>query len=234
MMATSGSTNWSLDRSGVITSALRKLGVLPSGGTATSTQLSDGATALNALVKAFHADGMPLWAIASYSFDTVTDTATYTIGPSKTLNTVAWPQKILQAHRTTAGENKIELLVENRYDFKNLPVADSGLPVKLYYQAYSTYGEITLWPAPEDATHEIIIQYQRPFEDMDNATDDFDFPSYWTQALIYNLAWSLAPEYGTPPNDRGILQKEAMFWKNEALSYGSEEGSIYFSPNIRR
>jgi hypothetical protein len=232
-MATSGSTNWSINRDALITSALRKLMVLPSGGTASAAQLSDGATALNALVKAFHADGMPLWAIASYSFDTVTDTATYTIGPSKTLNTVAWPQKIIQAHRTTAGENKIPLRVENRYDFKDLPVAGSGLPIILYYQPYSLYGEITLWPAPEDATHEIIIQYQRPFEDMDASTDDFDFPSYWMQALIYNLAWTLAPEYGIPPTDRGLLQKEAMFWKGEALSYGTEEGSMYMSPNTR-
>jgi hypothetical protein len=92
---------------------------------------------------------------------------------------------------------------------------------------------IQLWPTPDDSTTVITLDYQRPFDDMDATDNNFDFPAYWMQALIYNLAWSLAPEYGTPPTDRGILQKEAMYWKQEALSYGSEEGSMFLSPNTQ-
>lgn len=233
-MATSGSSNWSLNRTQVITGALRKLAVLPSGGSPSTAQTNDAAEALNALIKAFHADGMPLWATASYSFATVADTATYTIGPSKTLNTIAYPLKVLQATIIPSGGTiNIPLNVYNRYDFNNLPVPTVGVPLSLYYQPLSTYGSISLWPTPEDDTNTITIHYQRPFEDMDSGTDDFDFPPYWIQALIYNLAWSLAPEYGIPPTDRGILQKEALYWKDQALSYGSEEGSVMFCPDVR-
>jgi hypothetical protein len=77
----------------------------------------------------------------------------------------------------------------------------------------------------------VTIHYQRPYEDMDAAANNFDFPAYWMQALIYLLAWSLAPEYGIPPTDRGILRDEAKHWKTEALSFGTEEGSMYFQPN---
>jgi hypothetical protein len=94
-------------------------------------------------------------------------------------------------------------------------------------------GTIQLWPTPDDSTTTITIHYQKPFDDMDATDNNFDFPSYWMQALIYTLAWTLAPEFGIPINDRGMLQKEALYWKGEALSYGSEEGSFYMQPDYR-
>ncbi len=229
-MATSGSTDWTLNRDQVITGALRKLAVLGSGATPSSAQTSDASEALNALVKAFHADGMPLWAITNYTFTQVSGTSDYIIGPSETLDTPT-PLKVLQAWRVVLGTSNAPLNVYNRYDFNNLPNTSTGIPVNLYYHPLSTTGIVKLWPTPDDSTTTITIEYQRPFEDMDSASDDFDFPPYWIQALIYNLAWSLAPEYGLPPTDRGILAKEAMYWKEQALSYGSEEGSMYLQPD---
>ena len=68
---------------------------------------------------------------------------------------------------------------------------------------------------------------------MDGASNDFDFPSEGIQPLIYNLAWSLAPEYGIPPTDRKVLETEAKYWHEYALSMGSEEGGIFFKPATR-
>jgi hypothetical protein len=105
----------------------------------------------------------------------------------------------------------------------------------LYYQPVLTTGVasgiIQLWPIPDDSTTTITIDYQRPYQDLDAASNNFDFPAYWMQALIYTLAWSLSPEYGIPPTDRSIMMKEAQYWKSEALSYGTEEGSMFFMPN---
>jgi len=236
-MSTSGSTDFTLTRAQVITGALRKLGVLASGGTPTAAQTSDGAQALNSLVKAFHADGMPLWAIQSTTFTVTSGTSTYTIGPGQTINTVYPPLKVLHAFRTLLNETQVPMNLYTRYDFQELPTDSTvtGTPINLYYQPTLTSGgtasgTINLWPTPDDSTTVITLDYQRPFQDMDNDNDNFDFPAYWMQALIYNLAWSLAPEYGLPPTDRQILQKEAAYWKEEALSYGSEEGTIRFQP----
>lgn len=230
-MPTSGSTDWTLNRNQVITGALRKLAVLPSGGTPTSAQISDAADSLNAIVKAFHADGMPLWAITSTSFNTVDGTNSYTIGLSQTINVPA-PLKLIQALRTESGSNNVPLNVYNRYDFNELPqTSTEGTPVTLYYQPLNGTGVIKLWPTPDDSTTSITIHYQRPFEDMDNATDNFDFPASWILALTYYLAWTLAPEYGIPPSDRNILSQEARMFKDEALSQGSEEGSMFIKPD---
>jgi len=232
-MSTSGDTTWTLNRDQVITGALRKLAVLPSGGVASTAQINDASEALNALVKAFHADGMPVWKITSTTFPCENGTPSYTIAPSGASVTAVQPLKVLQAFYTPSGGNNTPMRVENRYDFKGLPDNSTGDPLTLYYQPLSTSGILNLWPIPDNSTTTVTIHYQAPFEDMDTATDNFDFPAYWMMALIYNLAWVMSPEYGTPPTDRGLLQKEAMFWKGEALSYGSEEGSLSFSPNMR-
>jgi len=230
-MATSSSTDWTLNRDQVITGALRKLSVLPSGGTPTTEQTNDAATALNALVKAFQADGMPLWKIKSHTWAVTSGTSNYTIGVGSTLDTPK-PLKIIQALYATAGNDNVPMNVINRFDYNNLPlVSASGTPINLYYQPMNSTGVISLWPTPDNATTEITIHYQAPYEDMDSASNDFDFPSEWIMALIYNLAWSLSPEYGIPPTDRGLLQKEALYWHEYVLSMGTEEGSFYIQPN---
>lgn len=232
-MATSGSYDWKLNRSQVITAALRKLAVVPSGGTPSSAQLSDGAEALNTLLKRFQGDGMPLWAITTTSFTVTSGTSSYTIGVGQTVNTVA-PLKVLQAKYTVSGGIPVPMNVYNRYDYTLLPISTSvsGPPVNLYYQPLADgTGVVKLWPTPDNSTTSITLDYQRPFQDMDNTTDDLDFPSYWTQAVVYNLAWALAPEYGIPPTDRGILATEAKFFHEQALNFGAEEGGLFFQPN---
>lgn len=232
-MALSGSYDWTLTRAQVITGALRKLAVLASGASPSAEQTADASEALNAIVKAFHADGMPLWAITSHTFTVTSGTSSYTIGVGATLNTVA-PLKVFQALYTTTGNDAVPMNVYNRYDYNMLPnVNSTGVPINLYYQPLLTTGTIKLWPTPNDSTTTITIHYQRPFDDMDATDNNFDFPAYWMQALIYTLAWTLAPEFGIPISDRGMLQKEALYWKNEALSYGSEEGSFYMQPDLR-
>ena len=231
-MATSGTTTWEQNRNEVISGALRKLAVLPSGGTASTSQISDATAALNAMIKGFHADGMPLWAITEYTFPTVAATETYNIGVGQTLNT-PMPLRVIQAYRVEqSGAVNVPLLVYNHYDYNLLPVnAAQGEPVNIYYHPFSTYGTIKVWPTPIDATTTITIVYQRPFEDMTTSTDSFDFPAYWTEALIYGLAWRLAPEYGIPIQDRQVIQKEAQYFHEMAMSFGTEEGSLSLMPD---
>jgi hypothetical protein len=231
-MATSNSTDWSLNRNQAITAALRKLVVLPSGGTPTTSQINDCSDSLNAIVKAFQADGMPLWKISSQSFTVTSGTSSYTVGPSQTINCPK-PLRIIEAFYTPSGATNTPLNVYNRYDFNQLPQGTTyaGLPVNLYYQPLRTTGTIKLWPTPNDSTTSVAFHYQSPYEDMDSSTDDFDFPSEWLMAIIYNLAWAMAPEYGVPPTDRAIFQKEADYWHQYALSIGPEEGSLFLQPD---
>jgi len=230
-MATSGTTTWSLQRDAVISAALRKLAVLSGGSTPETYQVTNAAEALNAMIKAFHADGMPVWAIKSYDFSTVVGTTAYNIGNAQTFNT-PMPLKVIQALRSSGTTySNVPLNVYTNYNYNLLPLVNSsGTPVNLYYQPLSQYGVINLWPKP-DSVITITLKYQRPFEDMNASTDDFDFPPYWMEALIYNLADRLAPEFGIPLQDRQLLKAEAMHHKEDALGFGTEEGSMYIQPD---
>lgn len=231
-MTTSATTTWSLQRDAVIKGALRKIAVLSGGGSPSASQIADAAEALNAMIKGFQTDGMPVWAIKEYTFTTTPSTKSYDIGVGKTLNT-PMPLKVLQAYRVEqSGAVNVPLLVYTHYDYDLLPInAANGEPINVFYQPFSTYGTIRLWPTPVDSNTTITLVYQRPFEDMTSSTDDFDFPSYWTEALIYGLAWRLSPEYGIPLQDRSLLMKEAEFFHDKALSFGTEEGSLFLQPD---
>ena len=62
-MTTSGTTSFSISRDDIIKGALRKIGVVAQGEVPTQAQYDEGAFALNLLIKAWEADGMPLWAL---------------------------------------------------------------------------------------------------------------------------------------------------------------------------
>jgi hypothetical protein len=230
-MPTSGTTNWTLNRDQVINAALRKLGVLPSGGTANSNQIAEAQDSLNALVKTLQADGMPLWKISSQTFTTVAGNAIYSVGPSQTINCPK-PLKVLQAVATAAGGGaSYGMNIYTSQDYNNLPQTNTqGFPLDFHYQPLRTTGVIKLWPIPSDSLTDIVFYFHSPFEDMSAGTTEFDFPSEWMTPLIYMLAWMLAPEYGIPPTDRTLLQKEAEYWHQFALSFGSEEGSMKIQP----
>jgi hypothetical protein len=231
-MATSGSTTWSLTRDSIIYAALRKIGTADLAGNQVTSNTTYAAEALNAMLKGFQVDGMPIWAIKEYTFTMVAGTNTYNIGIGQTLAT-PMPLKVIQAYRIeNTGAMNIPLNVYNHYDYNLLPQnATSGEPVNIFYQPLSTYGVIELWPTPADSNTTITLVYQRPFEDMNSSSDNLDFPSYWTEAVIFGLAWRLSYEYGTPIMDRQELQKAAEFFHTQALSFGTEEGSLFFQPD---
>ena len=234
-MATSGDTTWQLQRDQIIAAALRKVG-FAEGETPNATQITNAAEALNALITAWRVDGMPVWAMKTFTMNLTANVQDYEIGVGQTINT-PMPMKLTQAIRVdTVGGTRVPLNVYTDYDFKLLSnfVGTTGTPVQCYYQPKSTSGTLRFWPIP-DATaasqYDIELTYQRPFEEFDNATDEPDFPSYWTRAIIYGLAYDLSPEYGVGLADRKTLQSDAVMYKDMALSYGTEEGSITFKPD---
>jgi len=230
-MSTSGVASWTLNRDGIINSALRKLAVLAGGSAPAAYEVTNAAEALNAMIKGFQADGMPVWAMKKYTFSVISGQAAYIIGNGMALATPA-PLKVVQAYRNQTNSVNVPMNIYTNYNYNILPLTiSSGVPINLYYQPLADRGTINLWPIPNDSTTTITIVYQRPFEDMVVSTDDIDFPSYWTEAMIYGLAWRLSSEYGLPVQDRSTLSKEAEFFHQQALMYGVEEGSMYMQPD---
>jgi len=227
-MATSGNSNYSYNRDQIITAALRKLGVVAQGETPSNDQISEASEALNLMIKTFTVIGMPLWKIGEYSLTLVDAQATYSIATR--LN------KVVQAYRTD-GIVDVPLRVITRDEYNRLGNKGStGIPISIYHDPRLASSEVTVYPVPDATTASTItikMTYAGVFEDFDASTDDPDFPQEWYEALVYGLADRLAPEYGVHPEERQLIKQEARMYREEAESFGSEEGSLYFQYDWR-
>lgn len=237
-MATSNSTNFSTTRDDIIKGALRLCGALALGETPSADQVSEASDALNMLVKAWQADGMALWARSEYTLALTLDTKSYTIGLGKTVN-IPKPLKITQAilHDTQTNVD-IPMRIITRDEYLRLGnKSTNGMPIQIYYDPQRDNGVLYVYPPANSSAvlyKQIKFTYQKPFEDFDASTDNPDFPQEWYEALKYGLASRLAGEYGISLTDRQQLMQEAILIKNEALSFGTEEGSFYFTADYRK
>jgi hypothetical protein len=228
-------TDFKVTRDQIISGALRLCGVLAQGETPTATQVTEAAEALNLMVKAWEADGMPLWAIKKYTITLVDGQAEYEIGVGKAINT-AKPLKIIQAmnHDTQSSVDiPIRIVAQKEYQLLGNKTT-TGNPIQLFYQPFNDYGVVTVYPVPDATSADqkvMSIVYQRPFEDFDAAGDYPDFPQEWHEAIKYGLASRLAGDYQIDLETRKVIMSEAQQFKEIAKSFGTEEGSLYFSVN---
>ena len=231
-MTTSGVATFNVTRDQLITGALRMIGAIAQGETPTATQITEAAEALNMMVKAYEADGMPLWGITEASITLTSGANSYNIGTGKTINKPK-PLKVIQAwNRDLNSSVDIPMRILTRQEYNILGNKTiTGNPIQIFYEPLLDYGVLHVFPTP-DATsttnNKIYLVYQRPFEDFINSTDTPDFPQEWLEALKYGLAARLAPEYGVPLEQRQFLNREAGDLKVVALGFGTEEGSLYF------
>ena len=224
-------TIFQLTRDDLINAAYRKLGVLSEGQTANSFQLYTGAQALNAIVATFQALGMPLWARKEYNLSPVPGQAQYVFGVGQAIS-IPFPLRIYNSQLLLVNnKSQIEVEMMARQDFNNLPITSNGTIVNATYQPLVDYGIFEVWPTPDVSTLPgtiLRITYQSPFSYYNASTDLMGFPEEWTNAFIYQLASSLAPEVGLPIQDRGDIKADAKMHLETALSNGAEEGSMFF------
>jgi len=230
-MPTSGTTAYSTTRDDIIKRALRLIGALAQGETPTATQVTEAAVALNGLVKAWAADGMPLWAITEKTLPFVSGQRVYTLSTPK-------PLKVLQVwnHNITSKVDiPMRIVTQAEYNILGNKTS-AGNPIQVYYDPRRDTGEMHVFPVPTTVEQSANILYyicQIPFEDFNTSTDAPDFPQEWYDAVTYGLATRLAPEYGVSIPDRKTLWQEMSIIKQEALNFGLEEGSLYFGVERR-
>lgn len=230
--------DFNLNRDQVIKGALRKLGVISEGQTPSTAQIDDCAEALNVLVKAWQAEGLPLWAIKQTSFTPTTSVAKYTVGTGQTV-AVAKPLKVYQMwlrDNTSSVDIPMYLLTQQQYNILGNKTS-TGTPTQFYYENLNTTGNLYLFPTPDSVTaagKTVYLQYQAPFADFDSSTDVPDFPQEWIRALVYGLAADLSFDFGYPRLDRQELIVMAEKFKEEALAFTQEEGSLFFQIDTHR
>jgi hypothetical protein len=235
-MTTSLSTDYSITRDEIITRALRICNALGQGETATTTQISETAVALNMIIKELQTEGMQLWKRYTDPISPVASQRNYSIpvGPTKVLR--VW-------YRTDSSDTDqpMMLITKDEYDMLSDKLT-TGVPTQAYYEppganlGVDTAGTLFVYLVP-DATFasDCTLYYTgiAPIEDFDAGTDNPDFPSYYYNALTWLLADEISMENGVPPSDRAQISQKSQYHYMKALAGDSESGSIFIQPDWR-
>lgn len=237
-MTISSSYNYTTTRDDLISGALRLLGVIGQGQTPDATQVTTASEALNQIVKAWAAEGLPIWLIKKQVITLTSGVNTYSIGLSQTVN-VAKPLRIYQALlHNTSTEIDIPMTSKSRDEYQRLTQKESaGQPIFYYYEALRETGNLYVYPTPDSVSagaNTVQIIYQSPLADFDASTDEPDLPQEGIRALKWVLADELSFEYGYPTKERQELHIRAEQLKQEFWGSVQEESSLYFQPEIRR
>lgn len=141
------------------------------------------------------------------------------------------PLKIKDARRRNPQNQTdcpLSLMARSDYNWladKYLP----GLVNSFFYDVGLSTGTVYLFQAPQYPEQIVILTCITPFDIFDDVTDEPDFPDFWFEGLIYNLAESLIPYYGIKGEKAQFIVAKAAEFRAEAEDFDREDGSIFFT-----
>lgn len=245
------STNFTVTRDQIISSALRKLGVIELGDTPDATTIQNASLVLNLLIKQMATTGLRLWTINEYVMPYIVNKTMYTIGgtpcdyyynsldPLKVPVTDK-PLKVIQAFlRNTSVSPEVDipmqLISKQEYNILGSKFS-TGTTNTVFYDVRKTNGNMYVFLTPDQPTqqdYELHFVAQRQIEDINTAQSVPDFPSEWFNTLVWNLADQLAIEYSVPANQRAEIAQRAAGYMSEMNAWDVEVYSTFFQPDMR-
>jgi hypothetical protein len=244
------SSTYTVTRDQIITSALRKLGVLEIGDTPDSDTIANAAMALNLLIKQLSVEGLRLWKNSELIIPLTSEQTTYILGGSNSTlmydtqnpNTPITdkPLKVIQGfYRNIQATPNIDtpVLVVSKQEYNMLGSKYStGTANTIFYDVKKLNGILYVYLTPDanaQTNLQLHIVAQLPLNDLSSALDIPDFPNEWMNCLVWNLADQLALEYGVPMNSRQEIGQRAATYKSLLSDWDVESTSTYFTPDFR-
>ena len=219
-------------REDIVTEALEILGVLGEGEEPNMSMLFSCGRTLDYLVKAWQTEGIHLWAVDTLEIELEPDQTKYEIGPSLDVDVPWKPIRILNGVYTGKDSTDIPVNLWSREEYWRISDKNSpGPALNVYFDRRREKGIIYIWQVPNSTGNKLTLQVQRGLSPFESDEDDADFPSEFFYALSYNLAFALAPKYGTSGARLETIAMQAQMSKEEAYAYGREETSVYLEPD---
>jgi hypothetical protein len=146
---------------------------------------------------------------------------TYTTGMNR-------PLRIMSARRQDENGTEKPMIVISRQEYFDLVnKGDSSDVSYVYYDAdRRDTGTLYVWPTSDNVKDKIRITYTRTIEDFDSTSDNPDFPVEWYDALVYNLAMRLAPDFRVRSADIQDVQSMAMYLYRQVKAFAQENAPV--------
>lgn len=186
-------------------------------------------------------DGTMFWTTIA-NVNTSTKVITLTAGPTVGSIVGAYittyttklmrPLRILDGFTRQVQGNDIPHLLIPRENYNRFGVKTSaGTSIQTYYDPQENVGHLYVYPTTKDVTQQIFIEFQKPIEDFNSSTDDFDLPQEWGEAVVWGLALRLAADYTIPDSKLKLVSGMAEKFFQRLDGYDQETGSIFIQPS---
>ncbi len=194
----------------ILDRTMRILGVLEAGATATADEVTYGLLALNSMLMGWAATEFGLYVPANVSHSVPPGTGSLTIGSGADIDTTR-PRKIFDSYiRDSAGQDHV-LPVKSLEEYGRIGDKDrTGRPRAIYPR--KGYADWTIYfDRVTDATYTLKLELLQAFTSYTAGSDDLALPEEYEEAITYNLAIRLAPEFGAPiPGEVGSIARKSF------------------------
>ena len=221
----------------LITSALRSLVVLASGEVPTAEESQDALAIFNLMVDSWNAERLKIFTIPMQEFAINTNEPTYTLGPGGTLNMSVRPARVERYGIVNLNnsaqplELPLDMLTVDQWAAIPVKLIGSTLPTKIYDDGAFPLRNISFWPYPLTAV-KLRVYYWSPLAGAATLQTVLAQPPGYVEALKYNLAMRLAPEWGTSPSPD--VQRLAMETKGKIKSLNTPWKDMRCDPALGR
>lgn len=141
--------------------------------------------------------------------------------------------KGFDSHSASGTLTEYSLTSISYEEYFSLPAKTStGSVNQFHYNPRLTSGIFHVWPRPIDGSERIQFTFERTLEDLDEASNDFDFPQEWLEALTYQLALRLGPPFGKDQRAMNTIAPLASAMLEDLLQWDKEITSINILPDL--
>ena len=193
----------------IITRSLQKIGALVKSEAPSADEAQDGLFALNAMIGAWSNESLLVYARVLESFLLTGSQEEYTIGVGGNINT-SRPIRIVDAYvRSGSIDYPMVIITDEAYDditYKKL----TGIPEFLQYTNEFPIAKIRIYTAPS-AAYTLFLLSEKELTQFSSLDQTISLPPGFEEAIVYNLAIRLAPDYNeTPPPSVVQIAKESL------------------------
>lgn len=177
--------------------AMRKIGALAAGETMAGEDSADVFAELNSMIGAWRIESLMIYAYAMNVFNLVASQGTYTIGTGGNFN-VPRPNKLLTAKIRIPNQVDLPIAILNQQQFSDIVLKNtpSQFPFAMVWDGAYPLRNITVWPIPNVSTAQLLLWLDTNISAFTSLDQTITLPDGYEDALVYNLAVRIAPEYG--------------------------------------
>lgn len=201
----------------IIKSALRKLVVIPAGGTPSVNQYADGLEALNDLVASWSAEASLVYQDTREEITIAANTQNFTLGQSAADYATDAPTEVVSALLKDASGYEYPLKVIDVNTFDNIgEKTDTSVPDYLYFR--NTFPNSTfLFETFTNQEYILVLTSMKALTQFPDGTTEIDLPPYYKRAFKQNLMLEVAPEMGAAKRVTPLMKEQAEESMNKVI-----------------